>query len=60
MARECYSRGLDVQLEIRGLDIGDADGYVEIVFLGLGGRGALSPENCDTCWLVRASRRGDG
>lgn len=38
--------GLEVQLDVVLRDVRDRDGQVDEVLAGIGGRGALSPEDC--------------
>ena len=58
VAGKLYCIGLDVQLEVGGLDIGDGDGYVDEVLFGVVGGGALCPKDCGGGMLVGARRRG--
>jgi len=43
VAREGQRGGLDVEFEFGGGDVGHGDGEEEVVFLGVGGGGALGP-----------------
>lgn len=46
VASEDETSGLEVELEVGSRDVGNANGEVNEVALGVGGRRALSPENC--------------
>lgn len=52
-------RRLEVELEGLGRDVGDVDGEVDDVLLGLGGGGTLGPENWYGGWYSAAVHSGE-
>lgn len=54
VAGECQAGGPKVQLEVAGRHIGNANGQIDEVLLGVGLGGALRPENCSKKKMVRS------